>query len=68
MVTASLVMGSRKVLLGTWQYNNLKANVNLKGQEFMLDIPDWPAGEFRLLLEAEDKPEWNSEYTLMISH
>ncbi|MBN1791379.1 MAG: hypothetical protein JW830_12835 [Bacteroidales bacterium] len=66
-VTASLVTGSLKVFLGTWQYNNLRANANLKGQEFTIDIPDWPAGEFKLLLEAEGKPEWNSEYTLMIS-
>ena len=65
-VTVSLVMGTQKVAVGTWNYNGLKANNNLRGQEYKAVVPDWPAGAFKLILEAEGHPEWDSEYTLLI--
>jgi beta-mannosidase len=62
----SLILGSMQQVLGTWKYSQLEANENQKGPEFSLEIPDWPAGQFRMVLEVEGYPELNSEYILLI--
>lgn len=65
-MTASLVMGSNQVVLGTWAYSTVKPNENLKGNEYSVTIPDWPPGTFKLVLEVSGKPGWRSEYLLII--
>ncbi len=64
----SLVQGSGKLVLGYWDFEDLVPNENLRGPEFAANIPDWAAGQFKLMLEVEGRPELNSEYVLVMSN
>jgi beta-mannosidase len=62
----SIVKGNDKILMGTWNYSKLNPNENLEGQEFIMNMPAWTAGQFKLLLEVEGAPELNSEYIMLL--
>jgi beta-mannosidase len=66
IVKVMLTQGSLKQVLDTWNYGQLEANENLKGPELSVRIPNWTAGQFKLILEVEGQPELNSEYILLI--
>ncbi|HJZ39483.1 MAG TPA: glycoside hydrolase family 2 TIM barrel-domain containing protein [Bacteroidales bacterium] len=67
-VKISLAGENENLDLGIWEFNDLKPNENLKGQEFTISIPDWNNGQFKLLLEVEGRPELNSEYIMLINN
>lgn len=65
-VKISLNSGSNHLPIGSWDFKELNSNENLKGKEISVTLPNWPAGQVKLLLEVDGKPEWNSEYTFLL--
>jgi len=63
---ATIVSGDQILELGRWNYDALEANTNLKGPEFSHVLPSLQPGIFKLILEVENRPELNSEYTLLM--
>lgn len=63
-VKIKLVCGNVEIPLLTWDYESMKANVNQAGPTVRVKLPAWKTDRFRLLLEVEGHPEYNSEYTL----
>jgi beta-mannosidase len=55
-----------RVKLLTWQGIELKSTKNLTGPVARFVLPDWEKGWFQLILECNEKPEWNSEYHFLI--
>jgi beta-mannosidase len=67
VLTASLVAGKKKMELGTWEFGALKANTNMEGPVLKAQLPRWKADRFTLHLEVEGHPEYNSDYTFLLS-
>jgi beta-mannosidase len=65
-IKVSLVAGEKRMELGRWNFNPIEPNTNQPGPEYSVSVPDWPEGEFKLILEVEDQPALNSEYTLLL--
>ncbi|MCX6225274.1 MAG: hypothetical protein NTV01_11100 [Bacteroidia bacterium] len=63
---ATIVSGDQTIVLGSWNYDALEANTNLKGPEFSHILPSLQPGIFKLILEVENIPELNSEYILLM--
>jgi beta-mannosidase len=63
-VIVSLESGSKKIRILEWNYDPMKANVNMQGPTVRYKLPDWKGNKFRILLEVEGHSEYNSEYTL----
>ena len=55
----------RSVEVMKWDTPALPANENVAGPIVRFRLPNWQHGMFKLLLEVEGKPEYNSEYTLL---
>ena len=56
--------GEAPITLLKWEYNKLQANINQEGPMARYQLPGWKADRFKVLLEVEGHPEYNSEYTL----
>jgi beta-mannosidase len=63
---AKIISGSEVLTLGSWDFKATEPNTNQKGPEYSVILPDLPSGAFKLILEVEDHPELNSEYTLIM--
>ncbi|HET6559185.1 MAG TPA: glycoside hydrolase family 2 TIM barrel-domain containing protein [Prolixibacteraceae bacterium] len=63
-VKIKLVSGNSEIALLNWDYEAMKANVNQAGPTVRVNLPAWKTDRFKLVLEVEDHPEYNSEYTL----
>jgi beta-mannosidase len=63
-VTIKLVAGTSEMTLLEWQYNPMNANVNQAGPTVRCKLPAWSTDRFKVVLEVEGHPEYNSEYTL----
>jgi beta-mannosidase len=61
-----LSQGNDKTEVGIWDFGEVKPNENLKGPEFVVFVPAWAQGLFKLELEVEGREELNSAYTLLI--
>ena len=66
-INAKLIAGTEEIQLGSWDYGNLTENANLKGPDIQCKLPVWDTDRFKLVLEVEGHPEYNSEYTLLYS-
>jgi len=67
-MTVSLVAGSQRLVIGSWDFSSQNANENQKGPEISAKLPRWTAGKIKLLLEVEGKPGWNSEYVILMKN
>jgi len=67
VLTASLVAGKKKMELGRWEFGPLEANTNMEGPVLKAQLPRWKADRFTLQLEVEGHPEYNSDYTFLLS-
>jgi len=63
---ATIVATDKTVELGTWDFEEAEPNQNLKGPEFSVTLPDLLPGTFKLILQVENHPELNSEYTMIM--
>ena len=64
-VTVKLQCGNQTVEVMKWDTPTLPANENVAGPIVRFRLPNWQHDRFKLLLEVEGKPEYNSEYTLL---
>lgn len=63
-VKIKLLAGTSEVTILTWEYDGMKANVNQQGPTARIKLPAWRTDRFKVVLEVEGHPEYNSEYTL----
>ena len=57
--------GNEEINVHTWAFSVPESNTNLPGPRIQRLLPRWDVKSFKLLLEAEGKPEYNSEYVLL---
>jgi beta-mannosidase len=60
-----LKSGDEKREIGSWEFTGAKPNKNLTGPAIETILPDFGPGKMSLILEVENRPEWNSEYVLL---
>ena len=63
-VKIKLVARKSEMVVLSWDYSAMKANVNQAGPTFRCKLPAWSTDRFKVILEVEGHPEYNSEYTL----
>jgi beta-mannosidase len=67
-VVKVILMSGKKVLeLSSWEYGAVPPNTNLEGPVLKVKLPRWISGGFILHLEVEGHPEYNSDYTFLLS-
>lgn len=54
----------RSITVLNWEYIAMKASINQPGPTVRCQLPGWKTDRFKVLLEVEGHPEYNSEYTL----
>jgi len=65
-VRVKLVAGENsELVLLNWDHRDLNPNENLAGPTARGILPKWNTDRFRLVLEVDGHPEYNSEYTLL---
>jgi beta-mannosidase len=67
VLKATLTTGKKYLKLGQWEFQGARANTNVEGPEVKVELPQWKTGPFTLLLEVEGHPEYNSEYTFLLT-
>lgn len=63
-VTIKILADGVQLTLLSWDYNNLKANINQAGPTVRFKLPAWKTDRFKVFLEVKGHPEYNSDYTL----
>ena len=63
-VKIKLVAGTSELVLLNWEFSTMKSNVNQAGPTVRCKLPAWKTDRFKVVLEVEGHPEYNSEYTL----
>ena len=63
-VKIKLVAGTSELVVLNWDFGSMKANVNQAGPTVRCKLPAWSTDRFKVVLEVEGHPEYNSEYTL----
>jgi beta-mannosidase len=64
-ISVKLVTATNELKLLEWEFGSADANTNLSGPTVRCKLPAWQADRFKLILEVEGHPEYNSEYTLV---
>ena len=67
VVRARLMAGKKVLELGSWEYGRVPSNTNLEGPTLKMKLPRWSSDGFILHLEVVGHPEYNSEYTFLLS-
>jgi beta-mannosidase len=62
-VKIKLIAGDSELTLLSWDFEAMKANVNQAGPTARGKLPAWKTDRFKVVLEVEGHPEYNSEYT-----
>ena len=63
-IKIKLVAGNSELALLNWDFSPMKANINQAGPTVRCKLPAWSTDRFKVVLEVEGHPEYNSEYTL----
>ncbi len=63
---AILKLDGHEIPLLTWDFTELKLNQNQRGPRVQLVLPLTQGDRFELHLRIQDRPEWNSIYTLAL--
>ena len=63
-VTVRLSDGQNQVKVMDWNYERMDSNKNQQGPTIHYRLPAWKTDRFKLILEVENHPEYNSEYIL----
>ena len=64
-VTMKIVSGDDTFDLLTWHPGKIKDNTNIAGPTGRLKLPHLEQRQFKLIVEVEGHPEYNSDYTLV---
>jgi len=64
-ISIKIVAGKNEIKLLEWKYDALAANTNLAGPSVRYKLPAWETNQFKLVLEVEGHPEYNSDYTFL---
>lgn len=64
-ITVSLAAGNKKIRISEWNFPQPEINTNICGPLVKFRLPAWDTDRFKLLLEMDGHPEFNSEYTLL---
>ena len=67
VLKATLISGRKHLELGNWEFGGADPNTNLEGPVVRAQLPSWKTGRFTLLLQVEGHPEYNSEYTFLLT-
>ena len=60
-----LQAGNETIEILTWDTPTTEKNTNLAGPTARFKLPKWTVDKFKLILEVDENPEYNSEYTLL---
>ena len=63
-VTIKIAGDNAPITVLHWDYTSMKANINQAGPSIRCQLPAWKTDRFKVILEVEGHPEYNSEYTL----
>jgi beta-mannosidase len=63
-ITVKVSAGKEQITLLEWNYRQLAANSNQPGPTVRFKLPSWTLDRFKVFLEVDGHPEYNSEYTL----
>lgn len=63
-VTMKILAGTSEIVLLDWDFATIKATTNQAGPTVRCKLPAWKTDRFKVILEVEGHPEYNSEYTL----
>ena len=63
-VKMKLIAGNKELNVLSWEFTAMKANVNQTGPTARCKLPAWKTDRFKVVLEVEGHPEYNSEYTM----
>jgi beta-mannosidase len=63
-ITVKIEAAGEKVTLLEWNYGKMAAGINQAGPTVRYKLASWPADRFKILLEVDGHPEYNSVYTL----
>ena len=64
-VTMKIVAGDKILDLLTWHPGEIRDNTNIAGPTGRLKLPHLEQSQFKLVVEVEGQPEYNSEYILI---
>jgi beta-mannosidase len=64
IVTIKIVADGSEISLLKWEYPEMKANINQSGPTVRFRLPAWKTDRFKIILEVEGHPEYNSDYIL----
>lgn len=64
-VRVKLQAGDRITEILAWTTPALQENTNIAGPTVRYTLPEWPVTRFKVRVEVDGKPEYNSEYTLL---
>ncbi len=67
VVKATLMSGKKILELGSWEFETVGTNANLEGPVLKAVLPQWKTDGFTLHLEVVGHPEYNSNYTFLLT-
>ena len=63
-VTVKIIADGTETEILKWGYAGMKPDINQPGPIAKWNLPAWKSDRFKVILEVEGHPEYNSEYTL----
>lgn len=67
VVRATLISGKKVIDLGEWEFKKVGSNSNVEGPVLNTILPNWESDGFTLYLDVIGHPEYNSNYTFLLS-
>jgi beta-mannosidase len=65
-VVVKISNGQDQIPVLEWNYGKMSAGNNQQGPTARYKLPDWNTDRFVVILEVENHPEYNSEYTFVL--
>ena len=66
-VNIKLKTDKTEITVLSWNFDELQPNTNQRGPSIHYKLPAWETERFKLVLEVEGYPEFNSDYTFLYS-
>ena len=65
MLQGQIVRNRFQMELPGWEFGSANPKTNIEGPEVTGILPSWNTERFKLVLEVEGHPEYNSTYTFL---